>query len=426
MTTSLRHDRPHRNSAAGRGRSKRPSHGDLPPTLLQLFDALDRGGIAWALIRPWEGLLSTEGDVDILVSERDANEVRKIVLSAGFLEMRSGGSGFHAVSFDAPSGRFLWVHVQYALKMGGVAIPADRLLGDVRREPLPEIAPDWLMWALLLRAIEKGHVPQRYHVRLRRLAADWSGGPADIEQLLKDRGIDPASLVGSAAAGDWDDIVSRSWPAARNQRPAVISRSLGAGRRIGSLFSFKSRGLCVAVIGPDGAGKSTLVEGLQKTLPFRTRRIYMGLTGGRMRRAQLLRVPGLVFAAQSAVLWARYLQALLRSADGQIVLFERYVLDGAVSAGTPLSALQRFSRRVQRWIVPPADLVLLLDASGRTMFGRKGEYSSGTLESWRAQYRKLESSVPNLVVIDAEQTADDVLKTAQAAIWSRLRRRAAA
>jgi thymidylate kinase len=120
------------------------------------------------------------------------------------------------------------------------------------------------------------------------------------------------------------------------------------------------------------------------------------------------------------------LQALLRRADGEIVLFERYVLDGAVSAGTPLSAPQQLSRRVQRWIVPPVDLVLLLDASGRTMFDRKGEYSPGTLETWRAQYRKLERSVRNLVVIDAEQPAEAVLKAAQGAIWSRLRERASA
>jgi thymidylate kinase len=244
--------------------------------------------------------------------------------------------------------------------------------------------------------------------------------------LARDRGIDPGTLVASAAAGDWDEITSREWRIPKNAGPTLISRALSTGRRIGSLFNLRSRGLCVAVIGPDGAGKSTLVGGLQQTLPFRTRRIYMGLTGGRMRRAQLLRVPGLIFAAQGALLWARYLHALLRSADGEIVLFERYVLDGAVSAGTPLSALQQLSRRVQRWIVPPVDLVLLLDASGRTMFDRKGEYSSGTLETWRAQYRKLERSVRNVVVIDAEQTAEAVLKTAQAAIWSRLRRRAAA
>ena len=425
MTTSLQHDRPDRNVASRRARTKPPSQADLPAQLSLLFDALDGAGLRWALLRPWEGLFSPEGDIDILVSDRDRRKARIIVLRSGFIEMRSEGRGLHAIGFDEPSGRFLWVHVQHALKLGGAAIDSDRLLRDVRRDPLPEIAPDWLMWALLLRAIEKHHLPDRYHVRLRRLAADWTSGPAEIERLLTDRGIDPGSVVASAARGDWDDILSSDWRAAEKEG-SFASRAVSYGRRIGSLLRLKSRGLRVAVIGPDGAGKSTLVEGLQRTLPFRTRRIYMGLTGGRMRRAQLLRVPGLIFAAQGAVLWARYLQAFLRSADGQIVLFERYVLDGAVSAGTPLSAAQRLSRRVQRWVVPPVDLVLLLDASGRTMFDRKGEYSSGTLEDWRAQYRKLASSVRNLVVIDAEQPAEAVLKAAQAAIWARLRKRAAA
>jgi thymidylate kinase len=133
-----------------------------------------------------------------------------------------------------------------------------------------------------------------------------------------------------------------------------------------------------------------------------------------------------VFAAQVAVLWAHYVRAILDRAAGRIVLFDRYVLDGAVAAGKPLPFRSKLSRRIQRWIVPAPDLVLLLDASGRTMYERKGEYAAETLESGRSQYRKLQAAVPSLVVIDAEQPAEGVLRTAQKLIWEKLRERVAA
>jgi thymidylate kinase len=74
--------------------------------------------------------------------------------------------------------------------------------------------------------------------------------------------------------------------------------------------------------------------------------------------------------------------------------------------------------------VPAPNLVLLLDASGRTMFARKGEYAPETLESWRAEYRKLAADVPHLELLDAEQPPESVLRSAEALIWNMLRERA--
>jgi thymidylate kinase len=48
------------------------------------------------------------------------------------------------------------------------------------------------------------------------------------------------------------------------------------------------------------------------------------------------------------------------------------------------------------------------------------------LEGWRAQYRDLQRRVPQLVAIDAEQPASEVLRAAQSLIWEKLRRRRAA
>lgn len=398
----------------------------IPAALLQLFLDFDASGLRWCLLRPWQGLYSPEGDIDVLLSPDEFSKARAILLRAGYVPIYEPGSDLQAVDFDSASGRFLWVHVQSTLKIGDLTVPAQALLPDIRRTRFPEVAPEWLLWTLLVRAIEKQCVPERYRSRLRQLASEWSGGPAEVETLARDRGLDPDALVAAAAAGDWQSIARQKWSHSEtpdNRARRVIRLARRGWRVLIGFASAKRRGLCVAVIGPDGAGKSTLVQALERELPLRTRRVYMGLTGGRMRRAASLKVPGIVFAAQCMVLWARYLRAQLYCAAGQIILFDRYVLDGAVPAGRVIPFRAQVARRVQRWIVPAPDLVLLLDASGRTMYARKGEYAPETLESWRAEYRKLKAGVP-IELLDAEQPPESVLRSAETLIWKMLRERA--
>ena len=99
------------------------------------------------------------------------------------------------------------------------------------------------------------------------------------------------------------------------------------------------------------------------------------------------------------------------------MLFERYTLDGAVPPGHRIGALGTLSRRLLRHACPIPDLVLLLDASGQTLYRRSNEYDAGTLEDWRRAFGRLERSVPTLAVIDAERPAGAVLREASERIW---------
>jgi thymidylate kinase len=143
----------------------------------------------------------------------------------------------------------------------------------------------------------------------------------------------------------------------------------------------------------------------------------MGLTGGRLPRADALRVPGLVLTARLALLWTRFGVSLYHRARGRIVLFDRYTLDGTVPSGVHLGKLGRLSRRVQSAACPTPDLVLLLDASGATMHLRNREYEPTRLEEWRQAYRQLAGRVTSLQVLDAERPVDVVRRDAQSRIW---------
>ncbi|HEY2437325.1 MAG TPA: hypothetical protein VGH93_09090, partial [Solirubrobacteraceae bacterium] len=67
--------------------------------------------------------------------------------------------------------------------------------------------------------------------------------------------------------------------------------------------------------------------------------------------------------------------------------------------------------------LPLPDLVLLLDASGETMFRRSREYDAQRLEQWRGAFARLRTSVRQLEVLDAEQPQDVVRTQAEALIW---------
>jgi thymidylate kinase len=383
----------------------------------RIFMDLDLAGIDWSLLRPRESLVIPEGDVDVLVEPPSLPRVRETLMGYGFVEMPIPGPDLHAALYDAEAARFVWLHIQTALRLADTELPADVLLAEADREEVRQPSDRWLLWIMLLRAlVDKGELPERHRRPVQRLAARWTGGPPELESLARRHGLDPAGVVADAAAGDWEALLSRRV----EQEPARVWTLGRVVKAVGGLRRLRHPGgLSVAVIGPDGAGKSTLVEALARSLPLPVRVQYMGLTGGRLRRADALRIPGLVFLARVTILWLRYAPAAYHRARGGIVLFERYTLDGAVPSGRRLSPAARFSRRLQRRACPMPDLVLLLDASGDTLYQRSGEYGAAVLEGWRVAYDGLRASVPQVQAIDAERPAEDVRREAVARIWRR-------
>jgi thymidylate kinase len=388
----------------------------LPPRLQRLFLVLEQSGERWCLLRPPAMLAKVAGDIDLLVEPSSRDRVRELLVGEGFTALPIRTRDLHAADYDRECDRFLWLHVQADVQLGGELVPARAVLDTMVRDPLPRPADDWLFWIVLLHDIfEKGEIPERHRAELSRLASSTGDGPAALREIALAHGLDADALLESTRSGNWGHLQRPDGMRTPSPRPLRERLAASTGRLAG-LRTW--RGASVAIMGPDGAGKTTLVYGLRSALPFPSRLLYMGLKGGgRLPRADALRVPGLVLAARLVLLWARYGLGLYHRARGRIVLIDRCTLDGKVHSGEQLGALARLSRRVQAVAVPRPELLLVLDASGATMHARKGEYDPQQLDEWREAYRRLPVGGRPLHVLDAEQPADAVRRDAQARIW---------
>ena len=210
----------------------------------------------------------------------------------------------------------------------------------------------------------------------------------------------------------------------------------------------------VALIGPDGAGKSTITHRLEKELPLPVKYIYMGvnlessdmvlpttrlilelkrLRGGRPdmggppdpnkpRPQGIKRIfkemrTGLRMLNMMAEEWYRQLVVWYHVRQGRVVLSDRhffcdYYAHDIVGEkkGRPL-ANRLHGWMLDRWY-PRPDLMICLDAPAEVLFARKGEGTIELLESRRQEYLNLRHVVPHFARVDVTQSIDDVTRQA--------------
>jgi thymidylate kinase len=184
----------------------------------------------------------------------------------------------------------------------------------------------------------------------------------------------------------------------------------------------------VALIGPDGAGKTTITRMLQESGLIPLKYLYMGieipasniaLPGGRWiaqkissrdKHSGFPAHRGGVRAAlrlgyRLADEWFRQLVSWSYQGRGFAVIYDRhFVFDFAPEIAGNNEPLDR---RIHGWclrhLYPRPDLVIFLDAPGALLFARKGESTIEELERRRQGFLQIARRTSRLVTVDATQ-----------------------
>jgi thymidylate kinase len=412
----------------------RPVHPRVHPGLEAAFAAFDDSKVTWCLLRGEDKLADPRGDIDLLIAASDMPAARRTLLTAGYVEERSWGIAPHRpfLGFDPVTGTWLKLDVVTGLAFGRHAelpLPgADGILARSRRDGVVSVpAPEDAFWLLLLHALlDKRSVGDAYRARAEELAplvldsarGAEAGSPARFVNDLGVDGWNAASIAETVARGEWTSMgtVSSALRAAWRRKDPVRSRTIVAwralARRAGWRLGLIPTGVTVAVLGPDGAGKSTLIETLQGAFPVKAQGIYMGLY-----KRQVRMLPGVGLVGRTMLQFSRYVRGRYHRARGRVVLFDRYTFDALVQEHDAPGWKTRIHTSMLAHAAPAPDLTLVLDLPGDSMHARKGERDPETLERMRRGYLRL-AERPDVELLDAAEPAAEVARKATALIWA--------
>ncbi len=422
--------------------------------LSTLFRALDSNQVRYCVLHSWEELPEKlASDLDIAVHPGDK---RKLALVLWFLREQNY-TPVQVINYflDAQCFRFLWfdgpvvnsvsVDVIFGHQKGALIVPSvEELLSGRRRHGLfwtP--APQAEFTYLLAKKAWKGMASTSQVLRLRMLVEQL--GRATAEKLAGQLFLGRLNIhvVEECASGRVNGVLmqlkTQSWKASLARNPFKLTANLFSEVMRYIRRWLQPTGLFVVVLGPDGAGKSTVIDHLVQTVgpAFKRHRIFhwRPMLLWRRKTTRLTtqphsHPPHLSWWSSARLIahlldyWFGYwlvIRPLLARVG--LVLFDRYFDDMLIDPkryryGGPLWLV-----RMLRPLIPKPDLILVLDATEKVVSARKQELAPSEVRRQRRLYAKCMKKYPGTRIIDATGPAWQVTVDAGSAIVEYLSRR---
>ena len=425
--------------------------------------ALEDAGIDYCLLGRVDDFPAIiESDIDFVVGQHDLARLPKLVFDVAArccasvvqcLQHEVGASYF--VIAHRIGSRMAYLHPDASgdYRRGGrLWMTAERLLAGRFRHGhgfwVPAPADAFLYY--LIKRIDKNILESvHFDYLIRRLAEERESCAAALRERFGDglaRGVLDA-LASNDCRGLTDRLpeLRRRMHATSRQESRAERARVAAGelrRRAGRVV--RPTGLVVGFLGPDGAGKSTLIQALTRELaPAFRRTSYFHLRTSVLLRRSESQGGGAVTAphgqtprgrlaslvklfALAAEYVAGYAAVVLpMKIRSSLVIFDRYFHD---LQADPLryrwQGAPWLSRATGR-LLPEPDVWIILDAPSAVLLARKAEVSAAAAELQRAGYRALGRQLKHSVVIDTSATVESSVGAALDFVTAHLAARAA-
>jgi thymidylate kinase len=391
--------------------------------------------------------------LDIVVAPEDLPRLEKVLLEAdgvhvvNVLQHESTCYYFVLALPDGKEIRFLPVDAATDYRRDGrVWFTAEELLKGRRRwKEFWVAAPEVEFKYLLVKKILKGSVPEHSAKRLRELVRELGGKSQElaVKLLGNPLGEQAVRWIETGALEEFQHHIPMLQKVLKRKR--LSQDPLNAPRywlreipRIWQRLRYPT-GLFVAVLGPDGSGKSTLINHLQREIKgaFRRTAIFHLMPGplrkgangrpvtdphGKPPRSLPASVLKLFYYLLDYNLgyWLKVRPGLVKST---LVLFDRYYDDLLVDPkryryGGPMG-LARWLRR----LMPRPDLWLILDVPEEEILRRKQEVPPEEIRNQREPYRRLATELPNAFLLDGTLPPEEVARQAREIVLEYLHER---
>ncbi|HCN68253.1 MAG TPA: hypothetical protein DIT03_08310 [Candidatus Accumulibacter sp.] len=396
-------------------------------------------------------------DVDFMVSERDFARLPAILNAPGCVRgaqivqiLEHEISARYFVLARQEGERIAYLHPDSAASYrldARLWLRSDSVLATRRRSAggfwIPAAAVEFEYY--LFKRVEKECVEARHLEQLRALLnEDLAGCRESLQRMFPPELVEPLVTAIVNTDVDWFHALRQvlaKWLRASVPREPMRGRM--RSRLQESLRFFRRvthpTGFIVAILGPDGSGKTTVIEHIEKefSCAFRSvRRFHLRPHFGRCaggapvsdphaqeprgRLASCLKIG--MFLADYWSSWLR--QVMPSKMRSSLIVFDRYYHDLLVDQ-------RRYrlpaSFALPRWaspLIPQPDMWLVLNAPAEVLVARKGEISIESARSLSTAYAALAHRLPNAVLIDSGAALDETLGAAVSAVRERLGDRA--
>jgi thymidylate kinase len=409
---------------------------------LEFLDYLNAIGICYAILHDWELVVQGKvSDLDLVVARDDLQRLEAAlhqqyrILTMFHYEASSFGFVLAAKDRDAAS--FLIADFTTDYRWRGRIFFTDEELLQERRQ----WRSFWVVglrqefaYLLVKKIYEKGTVPAHQRVRLKELMQELDQEAHTVVSRLFGE-VWEKKVIDWVGRERWLELEASIEPLRRSLRRQVVKRNplnplcywLPELQRLWRRMCYPT-GFFIAILGPDGAGKSTLVHHIEatflrafrRTALFHLRPGVMGWKGANGPVTDphakpphplwlsLLKVPYYLLDYSLGYL----IKLLLKLVRSTLVLFDRYYDDLLVDPRRYRYGGPQWLIRLARCVIPKPDLFLILDASEDQLLLRKCEVSPEELRRQRAAYWRLAMEVSNAVLLDGSLPADEVARNA--------------